>query len=248
MEIYHGDCLKVLEEADWVCDGVITSPPYNLGKNPNHRKKSASDRNLYSVYQDTKTAEEYIHWLVKLFSILEDRVTKLGVICLNLSYSSKNASLPYRVIVEIERRTNWKVRDTIFWKKPSAIPFQTSPRNCSRIVEQIYILAQSENFMTNKQIKSTNERTGQKFYEYMDNYIEAPSYDHGTRKYHKATFSTDLVKALLTKYFPEDSRILDPFAGIGTTGIACKSLNRQGILIEIDEKYINIAKNRLSEV
>ena len=39
--------------------------------------------------------------------------------------------------------------------------------------------------------------------------------------------------------------ILDMCMGSGTTGIACKELNRDFIGIEIDEKYFNIASERL---
>lgn len=39
--------------------------------------------------------------------------------------------------------------------------------------------------------------------------------------------------------------ILDPFMGSGTTGVACKNLNRKFIGIELDEKYFNIAKDRI---
>jgi DNA modification methylase len=37
------------------------------------------------------------------------------------------------------------------------------------------------------------------------------------------------------------------FAGVGTTGIACKKLNRNFILIEKDEKYYQIAIKRMEE-
>ena len=45
---------------------------------------------------------------------------------------------------------------------------------------------------------------------------------------------------------PKDITIVDPFMGSGTTGLACKNLNRKFIGIEIDETYFNICKNRLS--
>lgn len=39
--------------------------------------------------------------------------------------------------------------------------------------------------------------------------------------------------------------MLDLFMGAGSTGVACKNLNRNFIGIEIDEKYFNIAKERI---
>ena len=45
---------------------------------------------------------------------------------------------------------------------------------------------------------------------------------------------------------PEDALIIDPFMGSGTTGVACKELGRDFIGFEIDEKYFNIAKDRLN--
>lgn len=44
---------------------------------------------------------------------------------------------------------------------------------------------------------------------------------------------------------PDDYTIVDPFAGSGTTGLACKELGRKFIGIEIDETYANIAQNRI---
>jgi DNA modification methylase len=41
--------------------------------------------------------------------------------------------------------------------------------------------------------------------------------------------------------------VLDPFAGSGTTGRACKDLGRKAILIEIEEKYVKITARRLQQ-
>ncbi len=45
----------------------------------------------------------------------------------------------------------------------------------------------------------------------------------------------------------EDALVLDPFAGSGTTGRACKDLGRKAILIEIEERYVKIAARRLEQ-
>ena len=39
--------------------------------------------------------------------------------------------------------------------------------------------------------------------------------------------------------------VLDLFMGSGTTGVACKNLDRKFIGIEMDEGYFNVAKDRL---
>jgi len=211
-------------------------------------KKNATDHSFYSSYNDAKSPEEYITWLIEVFTLLEKVIKRKGVVLWNMSYSSKDASLPYRVITNIEAQTKWNIVDTICWKKPTAMPFQTSPRNLSRITELVFVFAQNKEFITNKPVKTINPKTGQKFYAYMDNFIEAPCSDPGTRKYHKATFSCGLVEKLLQRYFPEGSVILDPFCGTGTTGVACKQNNRHYIMIDIDSSYIEFSKQRLSKV
>jgi len=50
----------------------------------------------------------------------------------------------------------------------------------------------------------------------------------------------------IIKLLPEDKVIVDPFAGSGTTLLACKNLGRKYIGIEIDEKYIDIINKRLN--
>lgn len=47
---------------------------------------------------------------------------------------------------------------------------------------------------------------------------------------------------------PDDYVIIDPFMGSGTTGVACRQLNRKFIGIELDKEYYEIAYKRISEV
>ena len=49
----------------------------------------------------------------------------------------------------------------------------------------------------------------------------------------------------ILKCFPDAKLVLDPFAGSGTTGLACKNLNRNYILIEKEQEYIDIINKRL---
>ena len=56
----------------------------------------------------------------------------------------------------------------------------------------------------------------------------------------------ELLEALVNAITIENDLVLDCFAGAGTTGVACKNLNRNFILIEQDENYCKIANSRLS--
>jgi len=54
-----------------------------------------------------------------------------------------------------------------------------------------------------------------------------------------------LLEYLVKTYTNEGDTVLDNTMGSGTTGVACKNLNRNFIGIELDEKYFNIAKERI---
>lgn len=53
------------------------------------------------------------------------------------------------------------------------------------------------------------------------------------------------MKILVENSSNEGDVVLDPFMGIGSTGVACVNTNRNFIGIELDENYFNIAKERI---
>ena len=55
----------------------------------------------------------------------------------------------------------------------------------------------------------------------------------------------ELLKDLIQTYSNEEDIVLDFTMGSGSTGVACKETNRNFIGIELDEKYFNIAKQRI---
>ena len=57
-----------------------------------------------------------------------------------------------------------------------------------------------------------------------------------------------LFEYLIKTYSNQDDTILDICAGSGTTGVACENLKRDYILIEREEKYIEVIKERLKQI
>lgn len=53
---------------------------------------------------------------------------------------------------------------------------------------------------------------------------------------------------IIERFTKEKEIVLDPFAGSGTVGVAAKQLQRQFLLFEIEQKYCEIAKQRIEDV
>jgi len=62
---------------------------------------------------------------------------------------------------------------------------------------------------------------------------------------HFAVFPTDLIEPCIKAGCPKGGTVLDPFGGSGTTGFVANNLDRNAILIELNEEYVEIAKKRI---
>ncbi|MBI4053580.1 MAG: site-specific DNA-methyltransferase [Candidatus Diapherotrites archaeon] len=64
-------------------------------------------------------------------------------------------------------------------------------------------------------------------------------------KNHSAVFPVDLPTWFIRLFTKENDLVLDPFAGSGTTGVACLRLNRNYLMIDILSEYKKVAEKRL---
>ena len=69
--------------------------------------------------------------------------------------------------------------------------------------------------------------------------------DENGKNLHDVEKPVNLMKVLVENSSNKGDLVLDPFMGIGATGIACVKSDRNFIGIEIDENYFNIAKERI---
>ena len=70
---------------------------------------------------------------------------------------------------------------------------------------------------------------------------------HNVGMVHKTQKPIDLIEFLVKTYTNEGETVLDNTMGSGTTGVACVNTNRNFIGMELDDKYFEIAKNRVEE-
>ena len=69
-------------------------------------------------------------------------------------------------------------------------------------------------------------------------------FNHGN--FHCTLKPIALMEYLIKMVTPKGGIVLDPFMGSGSTGIACKKLNREFIGIELDADYCKIAEARIN--
>jgi DNA modification methylase len=65
---------------------------------------------------------------------------------------------------------------------------------------------------------------------------------------HPAKFPEELVRRLVTYFTKENGWVLDPFAGVGSTLVACKEAGRNAIGIELSGEFVQIGKNMIHKV
>jgi DNA modification methylase len=71
--------------------------------------------------------------------------------------------------------------------------------------------------------------------------------EHPEHRWHPTQKPLDVIKWSLSHAPLDVATVLDPFMGSGTTLRACKDLGRKGTGIEIEERYCEIAANRLRQ-
>jgi len=223
MKLINDDCLKVLptlEESS--VDLIITSPPYNLGNNHhtgNKQHKAYNDNLPEAEYQ-----EQQLQFLNECFKLLKETGS--------LIYNHKNRIRKGRQLSPYEWifKSNFVVKQEIVWVNRS--------QNFDKM--RFYPFTERLYWLTKK--PETKLFNAINHYDVFDWKEWKPV---GTKGNHTRAFPEKMVEDIL-KCFPNAEVVLDPYMGSGTTGVAAKNLNRKFIGIELDEKYFNIASERIN--
>ena len=254
-KIYNEDCFATMMKMRILgakCDVILTSPPYNTGRQTTSERARSENECRYDIHIDNLSASDYCEWSVEIFKRFDSILRENGVILWNVSYGNDatgnkdSIGLVWLAIADIIRNSNFTVADRIIWKKKSALPNNTSKNKLTRICGDVFVFCRKseiKTFNTNKRVTSTNSK-GQNYYENVFNFVEAKNND-GSCPYNKATYSTDLCTQLLDMYAHDNSVVYDPFMGTGTTAVSCKIMGHTYVGSELSSSQCEWAENRL---
>lgn len=229
IDLRCGDCMEIMKQIpDNSIDLVVTDCPYHIvsGGCTNiprkdepsgifNRRNTFTQKNAKSGKLFDNNDIKFKDWLPEIYRVLKD-----GTHC----YIMINARNLKELQQEAEN-VGFKFQNIIIWNKGNATP----NRYYLNAYEMILMLrkgkAKNINNMGCKNIVDIKNIRGNKL--------------HPTEK------PVELNELFIKNSSEQGDVVLDPFMGAGSCGLACKNTNRNFIGIELDEKYFNIAKERI---
>lgn len=183
--------------------------------------------------------------------------------------------IPWRVAFALQA-DGWYLRQDIIWHKPNPMPESVRDR-CTKAHEYVFLLSKSARYYFDADaIAAPSINAGMVITYNNPKEITDPGYDgHRTRKgmhgrdilvadtrnrrsvwtvasspfpdAHFATFPEPLIQPCILAGCPKGGIVLDPFGGAGTTGVTCKRMDRQSVLIELNQEYAEMARKRIDD-
>lgn len=234
VSLYNRDCLEVLKEmTSSTIDLILTDPPYNLGefsKRRNYNVQNMRDNTFVESGWDNVNREDWKALMENLFEQLS-RVSKVGTnLIMFMSF------LRIETIVDIAERYGFYYKTVGVWHKTNPMP-----RNMN-----LHFVNSNECWLyfVYKKRTGTFNNNGKLLLDYIESTVtplsEKKEGKHPTQK------PLSVIEYLISVLSNENDTVLDPFMGSGTTGVACKNLNRNFIGIELNKDYYNVADKRIN--
>ncbi len=248
--VIHNDALSALQSfQDNTIHLTVTSPPYfNARDYVTYTSLDHYFDTMRGIFQEVlRVTKESRMCAVNISPVLVPRESR--------SKQSYRLPLPF-TFVEMMTKMGWEFLEDIIWVKPSGAsanrnggfyrhrkPVAYKP---NIITEYIFVFKKPAPFLIDKVLRSIDQET-------LNNSLVADGYERTnvwtmnpeTRSKHPAPYPLELPEKLIRYYSYVGETVLDPFAGSGTTGVAAKMLNRNHIMIEQDETYVKMIKQRL---
>jgi len=258
--VKNGDSLSVLKNIeDSKFDLIITSPPYNIGKS--YETKTSIEKYL-------ETQEEIIDELVRTLSEKGNLCWQVG------NYVDKGEIFPLDIFYySIFKKHGLKLRNRIIWYFGHGL--HASNRFSGRY-ETILWFSKTDNYIFNlDNVRVPSKYPGKRHFKGPNKGLPSgnplgknPSdiweivvkdwdkeiwdipnvkSNHPEKTEHPCQFPIELVERCVLALTNENSWVLDPFAGVGSTLIAAVKNNRNAMGIEKEQAYCKIANQRISD-
>jgi len=230
-DLHLGDSLEVMKTLpDGSFDLVITSPPYNLLNSSgggfsgikDHTWRNPALKNGYDGHDDCMPRDEYVAWQKAVLSECWRLLTPTGAIYYNHKPRVQYGELE----MPLDLNPGLPLRQIIIWKRAGGINY--SPTFYMPVHEWIMIFAKPDFRLISKGLSGMGDVWD------MNQERNNP---------HPASFPIELPLRILET--APAARVLDPFMGSGTTGVACAQKGIDFTGIEKGPKYYEMAKFRL---
>jgi len=156
-----------------------------------------------------------------------------------------------------------KFRYDLVWEKSTSVGFLNANKMPLRTHEMMYVFydklpTYNPQKTQGKPYKTNGNKSSTLFGEKPSTATDNPTGDrhptsvvresNGNKKHHPTQKPVELCEWLIKSYSNEGDTILDFTMGSGTTGVACKNLNRKFIGIEMNDDYFKICEERLNAI
>lgn len=216
---------------------MVTSPPYNVGKE--------YDKNL--------TLKEYRSFLKRVWSEVKRVLVPGGRACINVANLGRKPYIPlHSYIIEDMLDLGFLMRGEIIWNKASSGSPSTawgswlSAKNPVLRDVHEYILVFSKGTFRRESLGRKSTISKEEFLEFTKSVWTLPS-ESAKKVGHPAPFPVELPYRLIQLYTFEGEVVLDPFMGSGQTAIAAIKTKRHYVGYEINEEYVKLAEKRIKE-
>lgn len=216
---------------------MVTSPPYNVGKD----------------YDEDLDLEEYLGLLRGIFAEVYRKLVMGGRACVNVANLGRRPYIPlHSYIIRDMEEIGFLMRGEIIWSKAASAGSSTawgswlSASNPTLRDVHEYIMVFSKGSMRRE--KGTRESTidRDEFLEFTKSIWSFPT-ESAKKVGHPAPFPVELPYRLIQLYTFEGDVVLDPFCGSGTTCVAALETNRRFIGVDNSEEYVDLARKRIKE-
>ena len=217
---------------------MVTSPPYNVGKD----------------YDENLTLQEYRQFLKRVWKEVYRTLVPGGRACINIANLGRKPYIPlHAFIVEDMLELGFLMRGEIIWNKATGSSPSTawgswlSAANPTLRDIHEYILVFSKGMFSRKNANRRRSTISKKEFLEFTKSVWTFSAESARGVGHPAPFPIELPYRLLQLYTFEGEVILDPFMGSGQAAIAAIKTNRHYVGYEINEEYVKLAERRIKE-